>query len=200
MAGPLQLRFVRSASQLDQLPESLTELALVGRSNVGKSSLLNTLANRRELAKTSKTPGATKLINVFELDPPGSGRWLIDLPGYGFARVSHSERARWRSMIEQYLIGREQLGGVLLLIDGEIGPTPLDLQTVEWLRALELPILIVATKIDKVGSSKRPKRRTDLCAALGIDKSDVVWVSAAKNIGLDELRALIREGLSEPPG
>ncbi len=196
MPGPLQLRFLRSAAQLEQLPESLTELALVGRSNVGKSSLLNALANRRELAKTSKTPGATKLINVFELDPPGSGQWLIDLPGYGFARVPHSERKRWQSMIEGYLTGREQLGGVLLLIDGEIGPTPLDLQTVDWLRHLELPMLFVATKIDKVGSSKRPKRKADLSAALGVDKSDVVWVSAAKNLGLDELRTAIIEGLA----
>ena len=196
MAGPLPLRFVQSAARVDQLPESVCELALVGRSNVGKSSLLNALANRRELARTSKTPGATRLLNVFELDPPGSGRWLVDLPGYGFAKVPHTERAKWRTMIERYLTTRETLQGVLLLIDGEIGPTPLDLQTVEWLQAIEVPLLFVATKIDKVGSTKRPKRKADLSAALGVVKSDVVWVSAAKNLGLDELRTEILEALS----
>ncbi|MEZ5215168.1 MAG: ribosome biogenesis GTP-binding protein YihA/YsxC [Ilumatobacteraceae bacterium] len=162
MPGPLALRFVQSATRLDQLPESRAELALVERSNVGKSSLLNALANRKELAKTSKTPGATRLINVFELDEVGSGRWLVDLPGYGFARVSHTERKAWRVMIERYLAGREQLTGVLHLIDGEIGPTPLDLQTVEWLSAMGIPLLFVATKSDKVKSSKRQRRRTDL--------------------------------------
>lgn len=195
MAGPLQLRFVQSASRFDQLPGSEAELAIVGRSNVGKSSLINALANRRELAKTSKTPGATRLINIFELQPEGSGRWLVDLPGYGFARVSHTERARWRGMIEQYLTNREQLVGVLLLIDGEIGPTKLDLQTVEWLGAIGVPLMFVATKIDKVGSSKRPKRKADLSSALGVEKDDVVWVSAAKNLGLDELRLEIRSAL-----
>ena len=196
VAGPLQLRFVQSASRLDQLPESRAELAVVGRSNVGKSSLINALANRRELAKTSKTPGATRLINVFEVDPKGSGRWLVDLPGYGFARVSHTERAKWRSMIEGYLTEREQLVGVLLLIDGEIGPTKLDLQTIEWLEAIGRPLLFVATKIDKVGPSRRPKRKADLSAALGVTKSDVVWVSASKNLGLDDLRTEIRSALS----
>jgi len=199
MAGPLQLRFVQSASQLDQLPDSVVELAIVGRSNVGKSSLINALANRRELAKTSKTPGATRLINVFEMDPKGSGRWLVDLPGYGFAKVSHTERRKWQAMIETYLSGREQLVGVLHLIDGEIGPTPLDLQTVEWLGELGVPLLFVATKIDKVGSSKRPKRKADLSSALGVEKSAVVWVSASKNLGLDELRTEIRAAL-DPDG
>lgn len=195
VAGPLQIRFLQSASRLDQLPDSVAELAIVGRSNVGKSSLINALSNRRDLAKTSKTPGATRLINVFEFDPKGSGRWLVDLPGYGFAKVSHAERARWQSMIEQYLTGREQLVGVLHLIDGEIGPTKLDLQTVEWLGAIGVPLLFVATKIDKVGPSKRPKRKADLAAALGVAKGDVVWVSASKNLGLDELRSEVRAAL-----
>lgn len=196
VSGPLPLRFVQSAARVDQLPDSMVELALVGRSNVGKSSLINALANRRELAKTSKTPGATRLINVFELDPPGSGQWLVDLPGYGFAKVAHTERKKWQAMIEGYLTGRAQLTGVLHLIDGEIGPTPLDLQTVEWLRHIEVPVLFVATKIDKVGSSKRPKRKADFSAALGVVKSDVVWVSAAKNLGLDDLRSEILGALT----
>ncbi len=199
MAGPLPLRFVRSASRADQLPPSSAELALVGRSNVGKSSLLNALANRRELARTSKTPGATRLINVFELDPPGSGRWLVDLPGYGFARVARREREQWQAMIERYLRERSTLRGVLHLIDAEVGPTALDLHTADWLGTIGRPSLYVATKLDKVASSKRPKRKAELAGKLGVERGDIVWVSAAKNIGLDELRAEIL-GVLTPDG
>ena len=150
-AGPLPLRFVQSAAHADQLPDSLLEIAVIGRSNVGKSSLLNAVANRKGLAKTSKTPGATRLINIFELETAPAGRWLVDLPGYGFAKVPEHERRRWQKMIEGYLTGRDTLQGALVLIDGEIGPTQLDLQTVEWLAHIELPLRFVATKTDKVG-------------------------------------------------
>lgn len=190
--APLPLHFLRSASRADQLASSQAELALVGRSNVGKSSLLNALANRKELAKTSKTPGATRLLNIYEVGNQGSGRWLVDLPGYGFAKVSHSERKAWQQMIEGYLLHREPLVAVLHLIDGEIGPTPLDLQTVDWLREVGLPVRFVATKIDKVGPSKRPKRKSDFAGALHLEKGDIAWVSAAKGFGLEELRLDIR--------
>ena len=120
-SAALPLRFVQSASDVGQLPDAEREVALVGRSNVGKSSLLNALAGSTSLARTSKTPGATRLINVFELS--GSpGRWLVDLPGYGYAKVSQAERRRWATMIERYLHGRETLDTVLLLVDGEVGP------------------------------------------------------------------------------
>lgn len=193
MGGPLPLQFLRSASSVEQLPEAVAEVALVGRSNVGKSSLVNVLAQRKQLAKTSKTPGATRLINVFELAPAGSGHWLVDLPGYGYAKVSHAERDRWRPMIEGYLTGRPSLVAVLVLIDGEVGPTKLDLQTVQWFQQLGMPVRFVATKGDKVGSSRRPARRADLAAKLGVAKADVLWVSASKGWGVDELRAALRE-------
>ena len=122
----------------------------VGRSNVGKSSLINALANKKKLAKTSKTPGATRLLNAFEMAPADSGRWLMDLPGYGFAKVSKVEQAKWASLVTRYIEERESLVGVLQLIDGAIGPTALDLQTLEWLRSLGRPITFVATKLDKV--------------------------------------------------
>lgn len=196
MSGPLPLRFLCSASRAEQLPDATVELAVIGRSNVGKSSLLNALANRRDLARTSKTPGATRLINVFELVPRNekagqplhSGRWLVDLPGYGYAKVSGNERRRWQTMIETYLTERATLEGVLLLVDGEIGPTPADLQTVEWLTHIERAFRVVATKVDKVGPSRRDARRRDLCAKLGLARADVAWVSAEKGIGLAELR------------
>lgn len=192
---PLPLQFLTSASRADQLPVSIAELAVVGRSNVGKSSLVNALANRNGLAHTSKIPGATRLINVFELGAPPPGRWLVDLPGYGYAKVSGTQRRSWQSMIEGYLTTRPTLRRVLLLVDGEIGPTPLDVQTVAWLTHVGHPPRIVATKTDKVGASKREARRRNLAAGLGLERSDIAWASAAKGTGIAELRAEITEVL-----
>jgi GTP-binding protein len=146
VASPLPLRFLRSYADSKDLPFVNAELALMGRSNVGKSSLINALAQHKGLAKTSKTPGATRLLNAFEVGTEDSGRWLMDLPGYGYARVSKTEQQRWAAMLAGYIEERENLAAVLLLVDGEIGPTPLDLQTVEWLHHLERPIIYVATK------------------------------------------------------
>ena len=191
MAGPLVLRFVTSYPHARDMPDTKAEIALVGRSNVGKSSLLNALAQRKQLARTSKTPGATRLINAFEFGADGSGRWLVDLPGYGYAKASKAEQARWSSMAERYLARREPLRGVLHLIDGEIGPTRLDLQTVEWLDGLDLPVTYVATKADKVRPSRRGVRRVELASKLGADRGAVQWTSAAKGTGIAELRALV---------
>jgi GTP-binding protein len=189
VAGPLQLRFLQSAGRWDQLPGSRAELAVIGRSNVGKSSLVNALANRKALARTSKSPGATRLLNVYELDPGGSGLWLVDLPGYGYAKAAKKEQQRWGRMIERYLTDRDQLLGAVLLVDGAIGPTPLDLQTIDWLRHIELPYRLVATKADKVKPSKRAARRKELTARLGVSPDDVLWVSATTGAGIPELRS-----------
>ncbi len=191
--GPLQLSFVRSYVDLDDLPYVNAEVAFVGRSNVGKSSLLNALAQRKNLAKTSKTPGATRLMNAFELAPENSGRWLMDLPGYGFAKVSKAEQAKWATMLSTYIEERENLVSVILLIDGAVGPTALDLQTVEWLESLGRSITYVATKADKVKPSKSKKRRTELTDKLEVARSEVTWVSAEKGTGIPELRAKIRD-------
>ncbi|MDW3221253.1 MAG: ribosome biogenesis GTP-binding protein YihA/YsxC [Acidimicrobiales bacterium] len=195
MAGPLPIRFLRSYADPDELPHVNAELALMGRSNVGKSSLLNALAQHKGLAKTSKTPGATRLLNAFEVGPPDSGRWLMDLPGYGYAKVSKAEQAKWATMLTRYVEEREPLVGVLLLVDGEVGPTPLDLQTVEWLDHLGHRILYVATKADKVRPAKSQKRRKELTSRLGVDRSDVRWVSAEKGTGIPELRSLVQQTL-----
>jgi GTP-binding protein len=195
VAGPLPLRFLRSYADPAALPHVNAELAIMGRSNVGKSSLLNALAQHKGLAKTSKTPGATRLLNAFEVGAADSGRWLMDLPCYGYAKVSKTEQAKWAGMLTTYVEERENLVAVLLLIDGEIGPTPLDLQTVEWLEHLERPIVYVATKADKVRPSKSPRRRTELTGKLGLEKRDVRWVSADKGQGIPELRSLVLETL-----
>ena len=190
--GPLALSFVRSYVDIDALPFVNAEVALVGRSNVGKSSLLNALAQHKNLAKTSKTPGATRLMNAFELAPENSGRWVMALPGYGFARVSKAEQQKWATMLSEYIEERENLVSVILLIDGAVGPTSLDLQTVELLHSLDRPITYVATKADKVKPSKSKKRRTELTEKLGVTKADVTWVSAEKGTGIPELRQAIR--------
>jgi len=188
MAGPLPLKFLVSATRLAQLPDSPGEVAFVGRSNVGKSSLINALANQRQLARVSNTPGRTQLINLFGLP---SGATLVDLPGYGYAKVPAAIRGGWREMIEGYLLGREPLAMVFVLVDGEIGPTPLDEQMLDWLRAEDVPHTVVATKWDKVKSSRRPTRKRELAAGCQLDPGDIVYVSAAKNVNLDQLRSLV---------
>ena len=189
MSAPLQLEFVTSADRLDRLPTTTAEVAVVGRSNVGKSSLLNALANRKQLAKTSKTPGRTQLLNCFALREGGT---VVDCPGYGYAKTPRSVREGFQPMIEGYLLGREQLVMVVVLVDGEIGPTKLDVQMLEWLRASALPHTVVATKHDKVKSKAREKRKRDLAHGCGLDRSDVVWVSAEKGVNVDRLRDLFR--------
>lgn len=195
MSGPppLQLQFVMSASDVDQLPETPAEIAIVGRSNVGKSSLINALANRNQLAKVSKTPGRTQLLNLFVLP---DGTTLMDLPGYGYAKVPARVRATWGAMIEGYLLGREGLNLVVVLLDGEIGPTANDLDTIEWMRANEIEHRIVATKHDKVKPSQRDKRKKDLASKCGLELKDVLWVSSAKNVNIDQLRSRVREWLT----
>jgi GTP-binding protein len=193
MAGPLQLRFVTSADDLRRLPDSPAEVAVVGRSNVGKSSLLNALGARKSLALTSKTPGRTRLLNCFELE---DGATVVDCPGYGYASAPAKMRNAWQKMMEEYLLEREPLVMILVLVDGEIGPTALDLQMLEWLRSNALPHTIVATKHDKVKSSQRDKRKRELATRCLLEPGDVVWVSAVKGVGIDRLRGLVRTWLS----
>ena len=185
---PLQLKFVQSATRVHQLPELGPEVAFVGRSNVGKSSLINALAHQRQLARVSNTPGRTQLINVFSYVAGGA---VVDLPGYGYAKVPGHIRGDWSSMIEGYLLEREELVMVFVLVDGEIGPTPLDVQMLEWLRYNDVPHTVVATKSDKVKSAKRQRRKRDLAEGCMLEQGDIVWVSASKNVGIERLRDLV---------
>jgi GTP-binding protein len=187
---PLALRFVTSGASVDDLPPTRGEVAIVGRSNVGKSSVINALAHRTQLAKVSKTPGRTQLLNLFALP---DGTTVMDLPGYGFAAAPGSVRARWPEMIEGYLLRRQHLHAVVVLVDAEVGPTRIDVDTLGWLRSHGLPVQVVATKHDKVKPSKRGARRDELAAGCGLTPDDILWVSAAKHLNIDELRRRIVE-------
>lgn len=194
MSAPLPLEFVTSAPDLDGLPSSRVEVAIVGRSNVGKSSLLNALAGQRDLAKVSSKPGRTQLLNAFRT---GDGTTLVDLPGYGYASsASKTTRRAWHRRMERYLTERDPLVLTLLLIDGEVGPTRLDLEMLAWLREHGVPFQVVATKHDKVKSSKRDRRRRDLAAGCDVDPREVLWVSVPRNVNVDRLRRLVRDTLA----
>ena len=190
---PLQLEFVMSAKRHDDLPSSPAEVAFVGRSNVGKSSLINALANRRQLAKVSNTPGRTQVLNMYRLP---NGAALVDLPGYGYAAVPTREQATWQAMIESYLLDRPSLELVFVLVDGEIGPTKLDAQMLAWLRANAVPHQVVATKFDKVKSSRRAGRRQQLARGCALEEGDIMWTSASTGTGIDALRAHVNSLLT----
>jgi GTP-binding protein len=195
VSPPLDLSFVTSAATVDDLPDSPAEVAVVGRSNVGKSSLLNALGRRKGLAHVSKSPGRTQLLNCYAVDGTAT---MVDCPGYGYASVSKATRASWQGMIEGYLLDREPLAMVIALVDGEVGPTKLDLQMLGWLRDHALPHTVVATKHDKIRSAQREKRKREVAAACHLERSDIVWVSATTGVGIDRLRDLVRLWLDAP--
>ena len=181
-------KFITSAAKpADFPPGRLPELAVVGRSNVGKSSLINSLVGQQGLARTSRTPGRTRLLNWFEVD----GRFnLVDLPGYGYAAVDRDMRAGWQPLIEEYLGKRDVLSGVLLLIDVRRGPEAEELDFVPWLEQRKVPIVVALTKADKLPKNKSMLEVAKAKKTLGL-KRDPFAVSAQDGEGLDPLwRAL----------
>lgn len=161
MAGELMriisAEFIRSCAGPEQfLNSDLPEIAFIGRSNVGKSSLINSLLQRKGLAKVSRTPGKTRLINLFRIasDDPGLARFVVvDLPGYGYAKVSKALRAQWAPLIEQYLDGSEQLRAVVVLVESRV-LSEQDRDTIAWLLSVGRPPIVVATKVDKLKMSE----------------------------------------------
>jgi len=161
------------------------EIALVGRSNVGKSTLLNRLVGRRALARTSRTPGKTRMLNVFAW---GEGCYLVDVPGYGWARASQGERAVWRRLVEGYVSARPLLHGVLWLLDLRRDPSPDDAAMGTMLAARSLPVLAVFTKADQVARQERRARQRGITTALGLEEDACVLTSARSGEGMEELR------------
>ena len=173
----------------------LPEVAFAGRSNVGKSTLINTLLRRKRLARVSKKPGKTTTINIYEVD----GHFhLADLPGFGYAKVPGSERARWARLVGSYLEQRSNLAGILHLVDGRHLPQPTDLQMRDWIAASQIPFMVIATKIDKVKRSQRATRIRAIAEGLDLPSLDhVLPVSSETKEGIRELWNEIR-GLTDP--
>ncbi|MCP9452760.1 MAG: ribosome biogenesis GTP-binding protein YihA/YsxC [Nitrospira sp.] len=173
----LAAEFIKSCVDPAQFPvEDRPEIAFVGRSNVGKSSLINSLLHRRDLAKVSRTPGKTRAVNVFGVstsDPDLARFYLVDLPGYGFAKVSQSIRIQWKPLIETYLTSRSILAGVVLLVESRV-VTVQDRQTLAWLHSIGRAPLIVATKVDKLRTSERADALRRISRALGLLEGEMV--------------------------
>jgi GTP-binding protein len=188
--------FVTSAVRPDQYPrEGRPEIAFVGRSNVGKSTLLNILLNRRGLAKTSKKPGKTRLINFFDVNEEV---YFVDLPGYGFAKVSKKERLSWERSITEYITGREQLRLVMHLVDARHRPNDADRALLDMLDEARVPALIVATKADKLRARDRKPALKQIRDELELDEDAlIVFYSSETKEGLRDLWEVIDDCLGD---
>lgn len=193
MAGSINYqlaRFEASYGTVAQLPASTTpEVAVAGRSNVGKSSLLNKLFNRKGLVKVSSSPGKTANINFFDVD----GVRFVDLPGYGFAKVSQKEKQRWANLISGYFAQERSFNLVIALVDIRHDAQKLDHEMVGFLRESDLPFVVALTKADKLGRSKQMQQAATIAGQLGIDREQVVITSSETGQGIDELRRRIAD-------
>ncbi len=186
----------RSCAKLDQFPDtSRLEFAFLGRSNVGKSSLLNALVQRKQLARTSSTPGKTRMIHFFEVDVDSQALMLVDLPGYGWARVSRKERESWQSLVEGYLEDRQALRTAILLQDLRRDFSEDETLLLDWLAERGIEALVVLTKGDKLKPMRRAKRAKELRGQLGNRSVPVLLTSSQAKQGIHELWKAIRERL-----
>lgn len=183
--------FVKSAVNPSHYPPAiLPEIAFSGRSNVGKSSLINTLVNRKRLVKTSSTPGRTQLINFFDINNAFS---FVDLPGFGYARVPESIKRTWGPMVETYLSTRKTLKGVVLIMDIRRVPGAQELGFIEWLRYYTIPSILILTKADKLSKSKQMNQHIAITKILGVDRNDLILFSAKSRMGKDATWAAIEK-------
>jgi GTP-binding protein len=188
------VEFIKSATKPANYPEgNLPEIAFAGRSNVGKSSLINVLVNRKSLVRTSSTPGRTQLINFFDVNGEFT---LVDLPGYGFARVPLAVKKQWGPMMETYLSKRATLRGVVLILDIRRIPVAEDIQMLHWLNAYSVKPIIVVTKCDKLSKNERAKQVAIISQTIGVDKGNLNFFSALSKEGKDEIWARIERVLS----
>jgi GTP-binding protein len=184
-------KFVCSAVTPGQYPpDDLPEVAFAGRSNVGKSSLINKILSRKKLVRTSKTPGRTQLLNFFEINE----LWrFVDFPGYGYAKVPVEVKKRWRPMVESYLTTRVNLRGMVWLLDIRREVSKEDLHLWDWLQAKQVAVIIVVTKADKLSKNKRNKQAASIAKSLGRKAQELIQFSATSGEGKDEIwQALLR--------
>lgn len=191
-----QAVFIKSAHKpKDYPPPELPEVAFVGRSNVGKSSLINVLANRKGLVRTSSTPGRTQLINFFAINDT---LMLVDLPGYGYAKAPAEIRRQWQPMIETYLASRENLKAVVLILDIRRTPSAQDLDMLDWLDRYQIRPIIVLTKCDKLSKNQRTQQTAVITTAIKRSSALVLPFSALSKEGRDGIWATIIQMLEEP--
>lgn len=177
-----------TAYTLEQLQNAdIPQIALAGRSNVGKSSLINALANRKQLAKTSATPGKTRSVNYYRVEPDNF--YLVDLPGYGYAKCSKTEQERWAKLIERYLASAKALRGLVLLLDCRLPPQKSDLAMLSFALGAKISLVSILTKADKCTQAEQQKRRKEWTVLL---PSPPIITSSAKRTGLDELWRAMR--------
>ena len=178
-------KFICSAVTPEQYPPAdLAEVAFAGRSNVGKSSLINKILNRKKLVRTSKTPGRTQLLNFFEINEVYR---FVDLPGYGYAKVPVEVQKRWRPMVETYLTSRSNLRGMVLLLDIRREPSKEDLNLWHWLQTTSIEVIIVVTKVDKLSKNKRNKQMAAITRSRGCRREQLIEFSAMTGEGKEEL-------------
>lgn len=188
------------AGKQDQLPrDRKPEIALAGRSNVGKSSLINCLVNRKGLAHTSNTPGRTQTLNFYNLESPGEVKpfYLVDMPGYGYAKVNLGRRDEWKQLIDGYLSTSENLKAIIQLIDLRHPPQPLDIQMTEYLLSNNFPFLLVGTKADKIAKTKVNESMLVIAEELNIDSINTLAFSAETALGRDNLWNWVKSALKE---
>ncbi|EDN8926549.1 YihA family ribosome biogenesis GTP-binding protein [Listeria monocytogenes] len=188
------VELIISAVRPEQYPETdLPEYALAGRSNVGKSSFINTLIRRKSMARISQKPGKTQTLNFYKIE---EALFFVDVPGYGFAKVSKTEREKWGVMIETYITSREQLRGVIQIVDLRHKPTEDDRMMYEFLKYYDIPVIVVATKADKIPRSKWQKNAKIVRETLDFDPDDkFVLFSSETKMGKDEAWQFIKEGM-----
>lgn len=188
------VELIISAVRPEQYPETdLPEYALAGRSNVGKSSFINTMIRRKSMARISQKPGKTQTLNFYKIE---EALFFVDVPGYGFAKVSKTEREKWGVMIETYITSREQLRGVIQIVDLRLKPTEDDRMMYEFLKYYDIPVIVIATKADKIPRSKWQKNAKIVRETLDFDPDDkFVLFSSETKMGKDEAWQFIKEGM-----
>lgn len=188
-------KFLKSESKIakDFAGFDMPEIAIVGRSNVGKSSFINGFCNNGKLAKTSSTPGRTRLVNFFEID---SKFVLVDLPGYGYAKAGKAEQDKWEGMIDGYFENSKNLVAVIMLVDIRHEPSKLDVMMMDYLYHYNIPVTVVATKLDKIKRSELSRKITDIASGLKIGKSNVFVTSAETKTGYEKVYERIEQFLS----
>lgn len=178
----------------DILKDEMMEFAFVGRSNVGKSSLINCLVGKKNLAKTSSTPGLTKMVNYFVINEKFR---IVDLPGYGYAKTGHKHIANWAGLMEQYLLQSPNLKTVFVLVDCRIKPTELDKTMLEFLNSYQIPFMVLMTKVDKLAKSKIPQAASAVSKELGIRREMIIPFSSENSAGRETLLSYIEAVLGE---